>query len=356
MSLISNRARALSITVLAALHAVPVAAQNDGATLRHPRERHLSNIRQLTFGGQNAEAYFSFDGSHLVYQATPREGGCDQIYTLDLTSGERHLVSTGEGRTTCSYFYPAGDRILYSSTHHFDPTCPAEPDFSQGYVWAVYPTYDIFVSDVDGSGLRQLTESWGYDAEATFSPLGDRVVFTSMRNGDLDLYTMDPDGSNVRQITDRLGYDGGAFFSPDGSRIVWRAMYPETEAERADYLQLLAQGLIRPSALELYVADADGSNAVQLTDNGAANFGPFWHPSGEKILFSSNLGDPGGREFDLWMINVDGTGLEQITFAPDFDGFPVFSPDGRQLVWGSNRENEREAETNVFIADWVEHP
>ncbi len=324
--------------------------------LADARETHLTNIRQLTFGGQNAEAYFSFDGTGLTYQSTPRDGGCDQIYTLDLATGASQLVSTGHGRTTCSYYYPAGDRVLYSSTHHFDQACPAEPDFSQGYVWAVYPTFDIFVADPDGTNLEQLTSSWGYDAEATFSPQGDRVVFTSMRNGDLDLYSMNPDGSDVRQLTDRLGYDGGAFFSPDGTKIVWRAMYPETEAEREDYLRLLAQGLIRPSALELYISDADGSNVVQVTDNGAANFGPYWHPSGEKILFSSNMGDPSGREFDLWMVTVDGTGLEQVTFTPDFDGFPVFSPDGTQLVWGSNRNNELEAETNVFIADWVDRP
>jgi Tol biopolymer transport system component len=313
-------------------------------------------VRQLTFGGQNAEAYFSFDGAHLLYQSTSRDGGCDQIFSMELATGVTHPVSNGDGRTTCSYYYPTGDRVLYASTHHFDRACPADPDFSQGYVWAVYPSYDIFASDPNGDNLQQLTATWGYDAEATFSPLGDRVVFTSMRNGDLDLYSMNPDGSDVRQLTDRLGYDGGAFYSPDGSKIVWRAHYPETEREIADYRRLLAQGLIRPSALEIYIADADGSNQVRVTDNGAANFGPFWHPSGEKIVFSSNMGDPSGREFDLWMINVDGTGLEQVTFTSDFDGFPVFSPDGSQLVWGSNRNNEIEGETNVFIADWVENP
>jgi Tol biopolymer transport system component len=186
--------------------------------------------------------------------------------------------------------------------------------------------------------------------------VGDRVVFTSMRNGDLDLYSMKPDGSDVQQLTDRLGYDGGAFYSPDGSKIVWRAHYPETDEAIADYRGLLAQGLIRPSALEIYVANADGSDPVQITENGAANFGPYWHPSGDKILFSSNMGDPSGREFDIWMINADGSGLEQITFTGEFDGFPVFSPDGSKLAWGSNRFNEIEGETNVFIADWVDNP
>lgn len=323
--------------------------------LKDTREVHLTNVRQLTTSGQNAEAYFSFDGTRLTYQATSREGGCDQIYTMDLDGQNKTRVSTG-GRTTCSYFFPGGDKILYSSTHHHDASCPAEPDMSRGYVWAVYPSYDIWVSNADGSELTQLTAIEGYDAEATFSPKGDRIVFTSMRDGDLDLYSMNPDGTDVARLTDRLGYDGGAFYSPDGSQIVWRASYPEEPEAQGEYRALLAEGLIRPSQLDLWIMNADGSNKRQVTDNGAANFGPFWHPSGEKLLFSSNMGDERGREFDIYMINVDGTGLEQITFTEEFDGFPVFSPDGSQLVWGSNRFNELEAETNVFIADWVETP
>ncbi len=322
--------------------------------LRDSREVRLANVRQLTFDGQNAEAYFAFDGSRLVFQRTPREGGCDQIYSMALDGSGVERVSTGAGRTTCSYYYPSGDRILYSSTHHHDQACPAEPDFSMGYVWAVYPTYDVFVTETDGS-LTQLTDTDGYDAEATFSPVGDRIVFTSTRDGDLDLYAMNPDGSDVRRLTDRLGYDGGAFYSPDGSQIVWRAHYPETEEDIAEYTGLLDQGLIRPSQLDIWVMNADGSEPRQVTDNGAANFGPFWHPDGDRILFSSNMDDPEGREFDLYMIGVDGSGLEQVTYTGDFDGFPVFSPDGRYLVWGSNRNNEQPRETNIFIADWVEN-
>lgn len=349
----------LIVTQLVVLAAFPAwaAGQGDGArTVHDPQEEHLRNVRQLTFGGQNAEAYFAFDGSRLVYQATTREGGCDQIYSIRLDGSDRKAVSNGEGRTTCSYYYPSGDRVLYSSTHHWNEMCPAEPDMSMGYVWAVYPTYDVFVADADGGNERQLTESFGYDAEATFSPRGDKIVFTSMRDGDLELYSMNPDGSGVRRLTQRVGYDGGAFFSPDGSKIVWRANYPATEQARQDYRDLLAAGLIRPSALEVYVMDANGSNQIQVTDNGAANFGPFWHPSSQKILFSSNMGDASGREFDIYMINVDGTGLERITHTSAFDGFPVFSPDGRQLVFASNRNNELEGETNIFIADWVDSP
>ena len=321
-----------------------------------PREGHLRSQRQLTFEGENAEAYFSPDGTRLVFQRKAPSGGCDQIYTLDLATGDTALVSTGDGRTTCAYFYPAGDRIIYASTHHHDPACPAEPDFSRGYVWPIYETYDLFLADSQGEIVAQLTDQMGYDAEATISPRGDRIVFTSTRDGDLELYTMALDGTDVRRITNRLGYDGGAFFSPDGSRIVWRAHYPEDAAEQAGYRALLAEGLIRPSVLEIWVADADGSNARQVTSNGAANFAPYFHPSGDKILFSSNMDDPSGRDFDLYLINVDGTGLERVTFTPGFDGFPMFSPDGRYLTFGSNRNESHPGNTNVFIAEWVDEP
>jgi TolB protein len=316
-------------------------------------ESHLRSVRQLTFDGENAEAYFAFDGTRLVYQRTPADGGCDQIYELDLATGAERLVSTGNGRTTCSYFYPDGETILFSSTHLAGDACPAPADYGRGYVWPVYEAYDIFVTDGEGAFTR-LTETPGYDAEATVSPVGDRIVFTSVRDGDLDLYSMALDGSDVRRLTDRPGYDGGAFYSPDGSQIVWRAHYPEGEDELEDYRGLLADGLIRPSRLELWVADADGSNPRQLTQNGAANFGPYWHPSGEWIVFSSNVHDPQGRDFDLYGVSVDGGEPWRITRTDGFDGFPVFSPDGRFLVWGSNRNPAHEGNTNVFIAEWVD--
>ena len=317
-------------------------------------ETHIRNIRQLTFGGENAEAYWAFDGSRLIYQAKKPGAECDQIYIMDPETAESHLVSTGEGRTTCSYFYPSGDQILYSSTHHHDASCPAHPDFSLGYVWPIYDTYDIFVANIDGSNLRQLTTEDGYDAEATFSPTGDRIVFTSTRDGDLELYSMAPDGSDVQRLTDRIGYDGGAFYSPDGSQIIWRAHYPEPGPEADDYMALLEQGLIRPGELDVYVMDADGSNQRQVTDLGGASFAPYWHPDGDRILFSSNHHDPSGRDFDIYMINLDGTGLTRITHAEGFDGFPVFSPDGRFLVFSSNRNNGGTSDTNVFIAEWDE--
>jgi TolB protein len=321
-----------------------------------PREPHLRNVRQLTFDGENAEAYWSFDGTQLSFQRTGPQGGCDQIYALDLATGDTTRISTGTGRTTCAYFFPAGDRILYASTHEADAACPARPDFSRGYVWPVYSSYDIYVADRAGQVLGKLTETPGYDAEATVSPRGDRIVFTSARDGDLEIYTMALDGSDVRRITNRLGYDGGAFFSPDGSKIVWRAHYPESAADQADYRSLLAEDLIRPTVLELWVANADGSEARQVTRYGAASFAPFFHPDGERILFSSNMDDPTGRDFDLYMVGVDGQGLERVTYATGFDGFPMFSPDGRYLAFGSNRNESHSGNTNVFVAEWVERP
>ena len=319
-------------------------------------EVHLSNVRQLTSGGENAEAYWAFDGSQLIYQARKPGAECDQIYVLDPESGDTRMVSTGEGRTTCSYFYPSGNEILYSSPHHHNAACPPNPDFSMGYVWPVYETYDVFASNLDGSGLRQLTTEEGYDAEATFSPAGDRIVFTSARDGDLELYSMAPDGSDVIRLTDRPGYDGGAFYSPDGSKIIWRAHYPGEGPELEDYRRLLSQGLLRPGELEIYIMDADGSNQRQLTQLGGANFAPYWHPSGEKIVFSSNHHDPDGRDFEIYMINLDGSGLTRITYSEGFDGFPVFSPDGQHLVFGSNRNNGGTSDTNVFIGEWIENP
>jgi TolB protein len=320
-----------------------------------PGEVRLANVRKLTSGGQNAEAYFAADGRRIVFQATPVGASCDQIYTMDLDGGNLALVSTGEGRTTCGYFFPSGGRVLYSSTHHVHPSCPPPPDRSRGYVWPLHP-YDIFVADAAGAAPRRLTDTRGYDAEATISPDGSRIVFTSDRDGDVELYSMDADGGDVRRLTHEEGYDGGAFFSPDGSMIVYRAHHPTDPEELADYRALLADGLVRPGQVEIMVMDADGGNRRQVTDNGAANFAPFFHPDGRRIIFASNLHNPGGRDFELYLVNVDGTGLERVTHHADFDSFPMFSPDGRQLLWGSNRGGSVPGETNVFIADWIERP
>ncbi len=330
------------------------APREESVSLTLPEEVHLANAKQLTFAGQNAEAYFSADDRWLILQSTHGEYECDQIFTIPADGGEMELVSTGRGRTTCSYFFPAGDRILYSSTHLDDRDCPPEPDMSQGYVWGLYPSYDVFVADRNGDNLRQLTDTWRYDAEATLSRDGRKIVFTSLRSGDLEIFTMNADGTDVRQLTDELGYDGGPFFSYDGTKIVYRAFHPKTDEEEQDYLAVLAEDQIRPSKLEIFVMDADGSNKRQLTDNGAANFAPYFFPSGDRVIFVSNMHDPGGRNFDLYTVNIDGSGLERITYHEEFDGFPMFNSDGTKLVWGSNRFGAEEHDTNIFIADWVE--
>ncbi len=316
-------------------------------------ESHLREVRQLTFGGENAEAYFSPDGRQLIYQATPRGGGCDQQYIVDLESGDTRRVSTGAGRTTCGYFdHPEQDRIIYSSTHGAAEACPPPPDRSQGYVWALYDGYDIYEAGLDGSNPRRLTDSPGYDAEATWNPRGGSLVFTSVRDGDLELYVMDEAGA-VRRLTHTPGYDGGAFFSPDGSEIVWRANRPQGEALE-DYRRLLARGLVRPGALELFVMKSDGTGARQLTANGAANFAPAFHADGNRIVYSSNASAKSPREFDLWVLDKRGGEPQRVTTALGFDGFPHFSPDGRWMVWASNRANPESGETNLFIARWVD--
>ncbi|MFQ5690116.1 MAG: TolB family protein [Gemmatimonadota bacterium] len=321
-----------------------------------PGERHLRNLRMITLAGENAEAYFSADGTRLIFQST-RPGGseCDQIYVMDTSGGGVHRISTGMGRTTCAYFFPTGDRVLYSSTHLAGPSCPARPDYSRGYVWALYD-YDIFTANPDGSDLRRLTDTPGYDAEATISEDGTRIVFTSVRDGDLEIYSMSVDGSEVRRLTHEEGYDGGPFFSPDRRRIVYRGYHPKDPRELADYQALLAEGLVRPTVMELFIMDADGSHKRQLTHNGAANFAPYFHPNGRQIVFSSNLGDPQSRNFDLYLINLDGTGLERVTTSPEFDAFPMFTRDGRTLVFASNRHDRKPGDTNIFLADWVEDP
>jgi Tol biopolymer transport system component len=321
----------------------------------HPGETRLANLRQLTAGGQNAEAYFSPDGRQLIFQsAMPGVSECDQQFTMTLDGQNVRKVSTGLGRTTCGYFYDGGRRIVYSSTHEHSEVCPTPPDRSQGYVWGLDP-YNIYTAPSGGGQPRLLFGSPYYDAEATLSPDGQTVVFTSAMDGDLEIYTIRTDGTGLTRLTHEVGYDGGAFFSPDGSKIVYRAHHPTDPGEVADYQRLLGQGLIRPGLVDIWIMDADGSNKVQLTDNGAADFAPFFHPSGEKILFSSNMHDPAGRDFALYLINVDGSGLERVTYYPEFDSFPMWSPmDPGKLVFSSNRGGSVRGETNVFLADWID--
>ena len=333
-------------------------------TIHFPGETHFKNVQQLTFGGDNAEAYFSFDGKYLVFQKTnPTEGiACDQIWMgkVPTSPGEKFtpkLVSTAAGRTTCAYFYPDGKHILYGSTHLGNRGCPPVPDrskYGNKYIWAVYEDFDIFKADTNGRIVKRLTKTKGYDAEATFSPKGDKILFTSMRGGDLDLYTMDPNGKHVKQITNTLGYDGGAWFSPDGKKIIWRASRPKTVAEIKEYKDLIAENLVAPTHMEVWIANADGSEAKQVTDLAQANWAPNFTPDGNHFIFCSNHEYKRGFPFNMYLANADGSNIQKISRDKGFDAFPMFSPDGRKIVFCSNRNNGGTHDTNIFIADWVE--
>ncbi len=338
--------------IAAVLLIIPARGQQPADGSWRAKETHLRNVKKLTAGGENAEAYFSLDGTRLVFQSTAASGGCDQIFSMKIDGTDRRRISTGIGRTTCGYFYPDGQSILFASTHAAGAECPPKPGYERGYVWPIYASYDIYRAKNDGTGLTPLTNTPGYDAEATIAPDG-LITFTSTRDGDMEIYTMRSDGSDVKRITNRRGPDGGPFFSWDGQWIAFRGHELGEGPELIDYLSLLKEGLWRPTQLELFVMDRNGGRLRQVTKLGAANFAPSWTPDGKRLIFASNHHNPKGRNFDIFMINLDGTGLEQITFNETFDGFPMFSPDGTKLVFASNREAAREGETNVFIADWV---
>ncbi|MEP6924792.1 MAG: hypothetical protein ABI954_10030 [Pyrinomonadaceae bacterium] len=333
-----------------------VSTKTDDKALMLPEEKHLANVKQLTNGGENAEAYFSFDGKKLIFQSKRDGRGCDQIYSMNIDGSDVRMISNGAGRTTCSYFFKGGKKVLYSSTFMGDKNCPPPIDYSKGYAWAVYPSYDIFTANPDGSQIKQLTKTAGYDAEATISPDGKKIIFTSMRDGDLDLYSMDANGKRVKRLTTELGYDGGAFFSPDSKQIVYRGSHPKTPEEIKLYKDKLAQNLIVPTVFEVWTMNADGTNKYQVTNLNAASFAPFFTPDGKHIIFCTNYfaTDARKRNFDLAIIKIDGTNLERVTFNETFDGFPMFSPDGKKLVFASNRHDAVQGDTNIFIADWVE--
>lgn len=333
------------------------------AVLAIGQEKHLTNIQKLTFGGDNAEAYFSPDGKKLTMQVTnPQIGAlCDQIYMLDLMDDsfeteDLKLISTGKGRTTCSFFMPDGQHIIYASTHESSEACPLPPaPRADGkYVWPIYPEFDIYIADLDGKIVKKLTDEPGYDAEAVVSPDGKWIAFTSIRSGDLELYIMDTEGNNLRQLTDQLGYDGGAFFSHDSKKLVFRSSRPKTDKEVSEYKALLAEGIVTPTEMEIYTIHIDGTNLKQVTNLGKANWAPYFHPSDDKIIFSSNHHSTRGYDFQLYMIDLDGNNLRQITYESEFNAFPMFSPDGKKLVFSSNRMQDKPRETNVFIADWID--
>ena len=315
-------------------------------------EAHLGNLRQLTHGGQNAEAYWSPDGKRLIFQSTRAPYECDQEFIMNADGSDQHLVSTGKGRTTCGYFLADNRHIIYASTHAAGERCPAPPDLSHGYVWAVFPGYDIYLATDDGKIVRRLTDTPGYDAEGTVNWKTGRIVYTSLASGDLDLWTMNSDGSQKKQITKETGYDGGAVFSRDGKKLVWRANHPKTPEALARDKSLLAENLTVPMKMEIVVADGDGSHARTITDFGCASFAPAFTPDGKKILFASNKHACDTRRFELYLMNLDGSGLEQVTDFGGFTSFPEFSPDGKKLVFCSDRDAKDRYEFNIFTADW----
>ncbi len=340
------------IVVIITLLSTTLAQQN---SLAVAGERHLTNIKQLSFGGENAEAYFSFDGKQLIFQSKRDKLGCDQIFSMNIDGSNVRRVSNGEGRTTCSYFFKGGKKVLYASTFGGGRECPPAADYSKGYVWAIYPDYEIYTATPDGKNIKNLTNSPGYDAEATISPDGKKIIFTSERDGDLELYSMDINGKNIKRLTHEPGYDGGAFYSPDNKMIVYRGSHPTDPALTQRDRDFLKQHMIVPIIFEVWTMNADGLNKRQVTKLGAASFAPFFTPDGKRLIFCTNYfaTDSRKRNFDLALINIDGTGLERITFNESFDGFPMFSPNGKKLVFASNRHDAKEGDTNIFIADWV---
>ena len=322
-------------------------------------EKHLKNIKQLTFGGENAEAYFSSNGKQLIFQSKRDGRGCDQIYSMNADGSNVKMVSNAEGRTTCAYYFKGGKKVIYASTFGGKKECPVEPDRSKGYVWPVYAEYELYTATPDGKNIKNLTNTPGYDAEATVSPDGKKIIFPSERDGDLELYSMDINGKNIKRLTNEIGYDGGAFYSPDSKQIVYRRSAQETPEAIAKYKDLLAQHLVVPTVFEIWVMNADGTNKREVTKLGSASFAPFFTPDGKRIIFCTNFFDPDRANrrrqpnFDLVLINLDGTGIERVTSNETFDGFPMFSPDGKKLVFASNRNAAKQGDTNVFIADWV---
>ncbi len=338
---------ALAAAVFACAHPAP---RSEGVSIApETNEHHFAHIRQLTFGGENAEAYFSHDGKRLIFQSTRGGRPCDQQYVMNVDGSDVHRVSTGFGKTTCGYFFDADKKIFFGSTHAADTACPPKPDPSKGYVWGLDP-YDIYTANPDGSNLQRLTNYGVYTAEGTLSPDGQTIVFTSLKGGDLDIYTMSVDGTNLKQLTTAKGYDGGPFWSHDGKKIVYRAWHPSDTA-LTNYQDLLRQRLVRPNRMEIWVMNADGSDQHQITNLGGANFAPYFTPDDRRIIFSSNYKNPRSRNFELYLVDADGSHLEQVTDHPEFDGFPMFSPDGKQLIWASGRSS-KEGELNLFIADW----
>ena len=327
---------------------------------RDRREVHLKNIKRLTFGGQNAEAYFSPDGKYITFQSNRDSLPCDQIFIMDTTGKILRMVSTGEGRTTCSFFLD-NDHIMFASTHEtMGPECPENPLVYQimkkekRYVWPLY-NYDLYIRDLRTNELKKLFGSPAYEAELEGPSPDGKIVFTSAKDGDLELYILDPPYTGEpRRLTFTPGYDGGSFFSKSGRYIVYRADHIKDSTELKKYREYLQKGLLLAGHLEIYVYDlqTDSTWQVTHTPKEVTNFAPFMTPDEKRIIFVSNLDAPGTWEFQLYIIDIDGKNLERVTYMGTFNSFPMFSPDGKKLLFVSNRGTKKPRNYDVYIADW----
>ncbi|MDF1839343.1 MAG: peptidase M28, partial [Planctomycetota bacterium] len=333
----------------------PVAGAVNVDHLILPEETHFARLWQLTTSGENAEAYWSFDGTRLSLQRKGEGMNCDRIYATG-DDGQLVEVSNGKGTTTCAYFTPDDQSVIYASTHGLQNECPPSPDHSMGYVWALHPEFEIYSKNLTTGNVTTLVEGPGYDAEATVSPMGDRFVFTSTRSGDIELWTAKMDGTDLFQVTDEPGYDGGAFYSHDGEWLIFRSTdfsAEKRDEEIAAYMGLLKKNMVRPSRMELVLIKADGTERSQVTNLGKANFAPSFYPDDKRIIFSSNHHDKNrpAMNFDIFACDLDGGNLEQITFynsgerGKQFDSFPLFSPNGKYLAFSSNRGDSKPGDT-----------
>jgi Tol biopolymer transport system component len=351
----------ISFLFFMALLAITVQSQD---SVLFAGEKHFKNIHQLTNSGDNAEAYWSFDGKRITFQRTnPKEGiNCDEIFMGVVPTKLKDTftyksISGGKARTTCSYFTKDGAHIIYASTKNGGDQCPPAVDrakYGNKYIWPLYSTYDIYMADTSGKIIKQLTKSDGYDAEGTLSYDGKKMIYCSVKDGDLDLYVMELATGKEIKVTNTLGYDGGAWFSPDGKKIVWRASRPTSTEDVAEYKSLLKEGLVAPTQMEVWVANADGTDAKQITHLGQANWAPNFTPDGKHIIFCSNHEYKRGFPFNMYLIDLEGNHLEKVSRDKGFDAFPMFSPDGKKIMFSSNRNNGGTRDTNLFVADWVD--
>jgi Tol biopolymer transport system component len=314
-------------------------------------EDHLTKVTQLTFTGENTQASFSPDNKNIIFQSTRNRLRCDAIFRMHSDGSDISQISSGKGIASSAVISPDNNSIIYSSTQKVDYQCPSKPEYSKAYSWLLYSSYDLFKDELTGGSDERIIKSSSYDGGAVYSPKGDKIIFSSGRTGDLELYIANSDGNNVKQLTNIDGYDGDAVFSRDGKYIVWRASRPKGN-DLHDYRYQLSQGIIKEGKFEIFMMKLAGGKPIQLTNNGATNFSPSFDPNSNNIIFSSNMSQKDGRNYDIYTLNLKTRKLERITYYSGFDGYPVFSSDGKKLLFTSSRNFRYKAEKNIFIVNW----